>query len=251
MDLASIASKATPGLLDEIANRFPSSPQQWVDDRTRTLATIALLEMHKPDLLTVHLVDLDSEEHDTQPFSAASKAILEYTDELLGRVVAALPPGATLAVVSDHGFAPVNRTIHLKAALGGDAGELELNAGTVCAIDDKAAASLAQAWRNADLGIGRAIPPAEWKRFLPEHAGCAAAYEPADGVMFGSREAGPVMEPRHGGEHGLWPGRPNYRSVFLLWKPGMKAKRLPEMSMLEIAPRLAEVIGVRFTPARE
>jgi len=38
MDLAAVAKKATPGLIDEIASRFPSFPQQWIDDRTRILA---------------------------------------------------------------------------------------------------------------------------------------------------------------------------------------------------------------------
>ena len=77
MDLAAIRKKATPGLLDEIAAEYPSFAQQWMDDRTRTLAAIFLIEKKRPDFLAIHLVDLDAEEHDTEPFSAASKAILD------------------------------------------------------------------------------------------------------------------------------------------------------------------------------
>ena len=40
----------------------------------------------------------------------------------------------------------------------------------------------------------------------------------------------------------LWPGRPDYRSVFLLWGPGIAKSRLPEMSMLEILPRLRSIL---------
>jgi predicted AlkP superfamily pyrophosphatase or phosphodiesterase len=70
MDLQTIASKATPNLVDEISNAYPSFPQQWVDDRTRTLAVLFLLRFKHPDLLLVHLVDLDSEAHDQGPFEA-------------------------------------------------------------------------------------------------------------------------------------------------------------------------------------
>ena len=54
MDLAAIAKHATPGLIDEIAQRYPSFPQQWVDDRTRTLAALFLMEQKHPDVLAVH-----------------------------------------------------------------------------------------------------------------------------------------------------------------------------------------------------
>src|SRR5215467_11647996 len=112
MDLAAIQKKATPGLVEEIAATYPSFPQQWVDDRTRTLAALFLIQQKHPDFLAIHLVDLDAEEHDTRPFSAASKAILEYTDELMGRILAALPKDTVLALVSDHGFVQVDKTVH-------------------------------------------------------------------------------------------------------------------------------------------
>ena len=43
MDLAGVASKSTPGLVDAIAVKYPSFKQQWMDDRTRTLAAMYLL----------------------------------------------------------------------------------------------------------------------------------------------------------------------------------------------------------------
>ena len=61
MDLDAIAAYATPGLVEEIAKAYPSFKQQWVDDRTRTQATLYLLKHKQPDLMLMHLVDLDSE----------------------------------------------------------------------------------------------------------------------------------------------------------------------------------------------
>src|SRR5215467_3075358 len=159
MDLAAIRAKATPGLLDEISAAFPSFPQQWVDDRTRTLAAVFLIQQKHPDFLAIHLVDLDAEEHDTRPFSVASKAMLEYTDELIGRIVAALPQDTVLAFVSDHGFVQVDKTVHPPV-------------GTVTPFvlstdDREVAARLEQLRKDPANGIGRKIPSDEWERFQP------------------------------------------------------------------------------------
>ena len=120
MDSAGVASKSTPGLVDAIAAKYPSFKQQWMDDRTRMLAAMYLLEAKHPDLTAVHLVDLDSEQHDTEPFSAASFAMLEYTDELIGKLLAVLPADTAFALVSDHGFIPVKKTVALKVLLPKD-----------------------------------------------------------------------------------------------------------------------------------
>jgi hypothetical protein len=103
MDLPSIESKATPGLVGKISAAYPSFAQEWMDDRTRTLATIYLLKNEKPDLILLHLVDHDSRRMKTGPFSRESNAILEYTDELIGEILRAVPQNMVVAVVSDYG----------------------------------------------------------------------------------------------------------------------------------------------------
>jgi predicted AlkP superfamily pyrophosphatase or phosphodiesterase len=234
MDLVAIEKKATPGLIGEIAARYPSFAQQWVDDRTRMLSTVFLLQEKRPDFLAVHFVDLDAEEHDTEPFSRASKAMLEYTDELIGRVMAALPAGTAMALVSDHGFVAVEKTVHPAVGM--------VSPFWVTASNAEEAAALAKLQRDPANGIGRLIPSAEWRRFMPGKAEPAAAYEPADRFAFSPK----ALETQYGkpyeiGTHGLWPGRPEYRSVFVLWGPGVKAERLPEISILDIYSRLRAV----------
>ncbi len=64
MDIRSIESKSNPpDLVTKIAADCPSFAQQWMDDRTRTLAAVWILQHEKPGLMLLHLVDLDSEEH--------------------------------------------------------------------------------------------------------------------------------------------------------------------------------------------
>ncbi len=221
-------------MINQISQRFPSFPQQWVDDRTRTLAALFLMEQKHPDVLAVHLVDLDAEEHETEPFSRASNAILEYTDELLGRIVAALPKDCVLALVSDHGFVAVSKTVH--PAVG------TVTPFWVTAANSMEASELERLSHDPASGIGRQIPAAEWHRFRPGVPEPAAAFEPADGFAFSPKPlATPYGKPYEIGTHGLWPGRPNYRSVFLVWGPGIVPARLPEISILDIYPRLRAI----------
>lgn len=235
MDLAAIRKTSTPGLLDEIAARYPSFPQQWMDDRTRTLAAIFLIREKRPNFLAIHLVDLDAEEHDTEPFSAASNAILEYTDELIGQILAALPKDAVLALVSDHGFVAVDKTVHPPAG--------DITPFILSTSDPAVAGQLEQLRKDPANGIGRRIRSAEWKRFLPNKPEPLAAYEPADRFLFSPKPTeGRYGKPYEIGTHGLWPGRPGYRSVFLLWGAGVKPQKTPEISMLGIYPRLKQIL---------
>ena len=72
-----------------------------------------------------------------------------------------------------------------------------------------------------------------------------AAYEPAEHVMFGGQSSGPYeTAPREKGEHGFWPGRADYRSIYLLWGPGVRQAALPELSMLDLKDRLALAVGI-------
>lgn len=235
MDLAAVAKKATPGLMDEIATKYPSFPQQWMDDRTRAIAAVYLLEAKHPDLLAIHFVDLDAEEHETEPFSRASKAILEYTDELIGRVIAVMPKNAVLALVSDHGFVSVDQTVHPPVGT--------VTPFWVSAATAEEAAVLAKLQQDPANGIGRKIPSSEWARFMPGKLEPLAVYEPAERFAFSPKP----LETKYGkpyeiGTHGLWPGRPEYRSVFVLWGQGIQPDKMPEMPMTAITAKLRRLL---------
>ena len=85
-----------------------------MDDRVRTLAALWILGHEKPRLMLLHLVDLDSEEHDNAPFTRESLATLEHSGELIGDIVAAAPAGTAIAVVSAHGFERVDKIVNVK-----------------------------------------------------------------------------------------------------------------------------------------
>ena len=57
-----------------------------------------------------------------------------------------------------------------------------------------------------------------------------------------SKTAELFSKPQEIGNHGHWPMR--YRSVYVLWGPGIQHEQLPEFSIKEIAARLAKVLDV-------
>ncbi len=249
MDLHSIEAKATPGLVEKIARVFPSFTQEWMDDRTRTQATVYLLKYEKPDLILLHLVDLDSEAHETGPFSRQANAKLEYSDELIGQMLQAVPPEMVVAIVSDHGFERIDRVMDVNRLLAreGVKGTVEMKPGLLTTNDEEVAGWLRAAARENKFGIGREIPREEFQRFTPELGQVLAAFEPAEHHLFGAAAEGAIeSKPAERGVHGLWPGRRDYSASFLLWGKGIKPARKPRASMLTIAPRLAGLLGVKY-----
>lgn len=264
MDLASVASKATPGLVDRIDSRYPSFRQQWVDDRTRTLATRYITRDAKADLTLSHLLDLDAESHEQGPFTPNALAVVEHTDELIGTLLDGSPGDLVIALVSDHGFERTDRTLNLDAWMKArgltpwtdrirwwfrgyvPSGGLDVRPGLVATRDPAIARALTLEAAQPGSPLGRPVPAAELARWAPELQGSLAAFEPAEHVAF-VREpdnAELFSKPREPGTHHFWPGRPGFRSVFVLWGPTIAARREPEMSILDLCPRLAAVLGI-------
>jgi hypothetical protein len=243
MDTRSVESKSKPAdLVAKISADYPSFPQEWMDDRTRTLAALWLLKHEQPKLMLIHLVDLDSEEHDDAPFTREAFAILERTDELIGQIVAAAPAGYAISIVSDHGFERVDRIVNVKSAIP----EAVQMGSLLIAPDEKTAAAIRELKKDPKYGIGREISKEEFARFpssLSQNP--AAVFDSSEGVMFGNTKPGELTaKPAEAGNHGHWPMR--YRSVYVLWGSGMGHQVLPEFSLRDIAGRLAAVLGVRF-----
>lgn len=241
-DLATVDHYGTPGLVAEITRAHPSFAYRWLDDRTRTLATVYLLKRKQPDLVLLHLAELDSEAHEEGPFTPSANAVAERSDELIGDILKALPKGYAVALVSDHGFEKIDHGANLKAmaAAAGVTGDMTITAGMVSTADPQVAA-----WLRAQSGkgdVGREIAPPEVKRFAGTDV--AAAFEPAPHVVFTSNGA-MRSAPSNAGTHGFWPTRPDYHSIFALSGPGIKPGKLGEIDMTTLRDRFATVMDLR------
>ena len=240
-DMDTVDKFGTPGLIAEISRAYPSFPQQWLDDRSETLATIYVLTRKQPDLMLLHLAETDSEQHEEGPFVPHAKAVLERADELIGDILKVLPKDYALALVSDHGFEQIDHIANLKvlAAADGVTGAMTVTGGLVTSTDPQAIA-----WLRSQSGkgeVGREVPPDELKRYAPQLSG--TAFEPAPHVMFGNRKE-PREPSQTKGNHGFWPTRADYRSVFLLSGPGVTPEKLATLPMVSLKDRFAAVLGL-------
>ncbi len=238
MDLTTIQSKSTPGLVEKIIAYDPSFQQEWMDDRTRALAVTYLLKKEKVDLILLHFVDHDAVAHDHGPFTPEAAEELERTDRYIGQILAAAPKSATICLTADHGFERIDKMINAAAIPSARAA-----GGLLLVTGDHAVVAARKTG-----GVGREVPAAEVSRFAPVLTGYTAAFEPAPHHQFGFSLASKdlYLPPYEKGNHGQWPLRENYRSTFVLYGPKIRAQKTPELDMLDIAGKLAAVLGVRL-----
>jgi predicted AlkP superfamily pyrophosphatase or phosphodiesterase len=119
--LALIKANARPqGLIEEIEQADPQLYAHVSRDETddmRTRFAEYILEKKRPQVMFIHLFDLDHFEHEAGPFTPEAYAMLEKTDAYLSRILAASERAGTLSetavfIVSDHGFLPITKLIH-------------------------------------------------------------------------------------------------------------------------------------------
>jgi predicted AlkP superfamily pyrophosphatase or phosphodiesterase len=227
--------------------------------------------------MTVYFTGLDTEQHKSGPFSAASNAVLERIDVLVGEVRAAAekqaPGRAYLCVISDHGFAPVQHDVNLyeeflanglftlnaqhgieswKAMpwpMGGSAAVILADPNDA-ATKDKVDALLAKLAADPANGIARIMTHDEIVagRGLPNAHAIVAM---APGYELGYAFAPPLVTPgSNGGMHGYPPDRAEMRSSFFLVGPAVaQDKSLQQIDMRSIAPTLAKLMGAKLPDA--
>jgi predicted AlkP superfamily pyrophosphatase or phosphodiesterase len=271
----------TPGLAQELSaklGRYPGGMEESVaEDEIRARFAIRLLETHHPDFITVYFTGLDSEEHLSGPFSAASNAALERLDVLIGQLRAAAereaPGRATFCVISDHGFAAVAHDVNLytafvKAGLISidPAGKISAWKATLWPAGGTAAIMLKDPSDDAVRGqVGKLLEqlagePSNGIEKILSHAEIVAhrgfpdaaflvAFKP--GFELGLALTGePLAPPSNLGTHGYLPETPEMRSAFFLVGPQIPAGlSVGEIDMRQIAPTLARAMNVRLKDA--
>jgi predicted AlkP superfamily pyrophosphatase or phosphodiesterase len=280
-DLKLQRALGTPGLERELSatlGRYPGGMDETVaDDEIRARFAIRLLEMKRPDFITVYLTGLDTEQHHSGPFSGSANAVLERLDILVGVLQAAAqrraPGAATVCVVSDHGFAAVEHDVNLKKAFldaglftldgahhvsswkampwyaGGSAAVMLADPGDL-ALRAEVGSLLSKLASDPDNGIERIFTHDEIvrERAFPDAAFLVSfkiGYEAGDSLT-----APLVSSPSNLGMHGYLPDRPEMRSSFFIMGPRVAAARpLGEIDMRQIAPTLAAILGFSLPDA--
>ena len=272
-----------PGLVAELEAATGEAYAAGIDesiegDENRGRFAVALIKRHRPGFATVYLTGLDHQQHGDGPGSAPAHAVLERIDTILGQLIAAeraVHPGAVIAVVSDHGFAPVSRETNLFRAFidaglitlgpdgkvvswtampwpsGGsaavvladpkDVAALTRTSAVLSALTANPANGIAEVIRADEIGSMRGNPQAAF--FVNFKPGTSAG-------NFSDQASGVTHPARNKGTHGWFPAMPEMRATFMLIGPSIpKAHALGEVDQRAIAPTLARIMGVRLNGA--
>lgn len=271
------------GMLEELerkAGPFTIRNSDVVFDDTVARTTIALIESKHPDFLTVHLVSLDHVEHEHGPFSPEANADLEKIDEMVGRIVAAqrnAHPDSVIAVVSDHGFAPVRHRIYLNSLLAregfitlggrekttveswkafawaaGGSAMMMLYDKADGATRERVLALVTKLSRDPRYGIAGIIPHKEVvEGGMSPGVAFVVNFKPGYrmAVGFGSPEIEDLTKEE--GTHGYMNSLAAMHSSFFIEGPGIaKGKDLGVIDMRQIAPTIASLLGTTLNAAK-
>lgn len=285
-----IADNARPrGLVEEIEKQFPDIYKNTNDDEgddARTSFAEYIIREKRPNVMLVHLYDLDHFQHDYGPFTTEAFAILEKTDAYVARLLNALEKAGTLRettvfVTSDHGFKPITKQIH--------PGVLLRRAGVVTATDEKDESGRTRAvvsdWQAAvyvtgaacaiylrdandkatlkklretfkplekqtGSGIFRVLEARDLQK-IGSNTRAAIMLEAADGFTFGANYAGEaVTESRSRGMHGYLPTRPDYFASFIASGAGVERRgTIDHLNMTDAGVTIAAALNLSLRDA--
>jgi predicted AlkP superfamily pyrophosphatase or phosphodiesterase len=260
-------------LLDgvEAARRRPFG---WpLTDRDRADMTTFVVENFDPHVMLVHLIDLDTAQHAHGPGSPQALETLKQVDGYVGDIVAAVQrAGRTerthVAVVSDHGFLPLQTQVQPNAAFKRE-GLLRVNergdvtswdayfhssggAGFVYvkdqaqrprvheilrALQNDKANGIRQLWTSEDLARMGAHPDAVF------------GLDVVDGFYTAGGHDVVVKPSTSKGGHGFAPDRPALHAAFVMAGPSVRKRgSLGIIRMTSVAPTLAAILGVALAP---
>lgn len=249
-------------------------PKRFLKDAMVADIAAHVVHRHAPDLLLVHFLCVDSLQHLYGPRSPEAYWAIEYVDERIGRLLAALPAGdlerTNVFVVSDHGFLPVTREIRPNVRLR-KLGLLEADAQRrITRAEARVVMNHGAAYAYVRDGDGQARMVRDVAAALGTLPGVAGVWtageyaalglptpaehpqvgdlllEAAEGYLFVDDAAGEEEEtttPHHLGTHGQRPGHPALHAFFLAAGPGVR--RGLELGMIrsrDVAPTIATVL---------
>jgi predicted AlkP superfamily pyrophosphatase or phosphodiesterase len=277
-----LAALSTPGLWNEVAKNAPP-PGEHRDDRARANAALDLIRTKRAGLTFVYLTDLDNVQHASGPMSKEAWAELELLDGMVGELVTAATsalPRVAIAIVSDHGFAPVDTDVRPNVALRGaglltaetrtrdgktedvlvDYEAVTWKAGGSAAIIGKHGRDEPTASRVRTLFTALAADPAsrigavlDGDRVEREGGfpGAIVVLQAAPGATFSARFDPPMVAPsKYRGMHGWDPAMPEMGASFVLWGDGVaRGADLGEVAMIDVAPTLAALLGLSLPTA--
>lgn len=235
-----------------------------------------LLKNHPPNLLLIHLVEVDHVQHRYGPNSPEAYWSVSYADDRLRDLAEAVQNSphrnkTTIIVASDHGFFPIEKDIRPNVVLKqeGLAADGKKQAacvaqGGACMVyvldaDKREAivASLRKKFAAAE-GVQTVLGPDEFAK-VGQAAPDADPRAPdlwlsaKSGYSFTDSAEGDevvVARPSPAGTHGYLPGDSRMRGTLVLSGAGIKqGASLSTVRNIDVAPTIARLLGIPFPSA--
>lgn len=251
------------GLVTEAQIReFAKSPIV-LRDEIWTQAAVHILRKHKPNLSLFHLLTTDSSQHRYGARSLGGSTALALADEKVRRIVEAAGDGATILIVSDHGFKTYEKVIHPNALLAAkglldQAGVIPEGGSAMAYITrtgDKKELSARLLTEFSGLqGVNRVLEPAEFSKFgfpAPNERMADLVLFAEDRFAFDAAASGePVTDVPAGstpGAHGYVNTDPAMNAVFVASGEGIRrGAKLGLIRNLDVATTIAKLLGMEM-----
>lgn len=251
---------------DDLAH-FGAPSQAW-RDRMYTQAAIDILHKHHPDLLLVHLLALDSIEHETGFGNSAGLNTIAFLDDRVKDIVEAVRAdgdlqNTTFLIVSDHGQNTLHKHLHADVLLrqaGLQAADCTTktysmaDGGFALVFQQNATAESVAALKklfSAKPGIRAALTPAEaaadgWPTPAQSNqAGDLLLYAQNDYDFSGDASQQFVTERLQSGGHGYPNTEPRMQAIFIAAGSGIRVVgQIPSFPNVDVAATIAQLLGL-------
>jgi predicted AlkP superfamily pyrophosphatase or phosphodiesterase len=272
---------ATPGLLDAVAKEFPNFRTQFLPPRAADEANadiaVHVIETMKPNLLMVHLLDVDHWAHEDGPFAGRVPQTIETADAQIARIIAAAKKAGiwnetVLLVVSDHGHMRTsrrvrpgiwmrerglvqlddkNRVVDWKAYLMPSTGSAYLYVKDPNDQETRRALLeiLQKAAGKPETGI-RQVLTHEQIVAIGGDPDAFLAIEAMDDWAIAGGYTGDLVSPAvEAAEHGYLPERPAMHPSLLVYGPAIGHAKIEGARLIDIAPTIARWLGLQMEKA--
>lgn len=251
-------------------------------DYVWTEAACHIIRQRKPNLLLLHLLNVDSTHHVFGPQTSAGYTANAYADTCLSRIISALDEAGirdktTLIIVSDHGFTTTPKAIRPNVLLR-QAGLLQVKAGKISTAqvhvvpeggiglvyctNPGTASAAASAFKKTFMGqegVANVLLPDEYDDIGLQHPreynqSPDAILVAKDGYAVSGSVEGDTLaalntEARTSiGSHGFLSTLPKMNALCVLSGTGIRpGSRLTKVENIDIAPTIAKLLDIEYS----
>ncbi|WP_116105111.1 alkaline phosphatase family protein [Lewinella sp. IMCC34191] len=229
-----------------------------------------IFETYQPDLLAVHLLSVDHFQHTDGREGYMPRRAVSAVDAAIGQILETVErlgkmETTTFIITGDHGFVDIHSSLAPNVLLKqhgfigeeGEAWKAKFHTSGAAAFlhvnDARDTESVAQVRE-----LLNALPANQRKLFrivekdelvtVGADPSVELAIAPTEGIGMSSRTGGALVGSASGGTHGFFPDGDHIQTGFIAFAGrAKKGTVVKQMELTDIAPLIAEILGLEFT----